>query len=220
MLRQRCSSRRVVLKLRFSWFLLVWFAVAGECFLYGTESQGTAEPQARLTTRLVVGDVAAPISVPFYLEMSPDTSLKSFTVEVKYPQDTLLFTEVEKYFLLESEEFVLNVEPSPASSENNLRAVEITVSSSVADKAIPRGVIFSIHFSITPEMAEELKRQTEALPETSVETANDTVTLQSIFKQAQTMEGTLVAEDRLAAENEPIVLYQIQPLLSCFFYMH
>lgn len=205
---------------RSSWFLLAWVAIATQSFLPATQNQRTPEPLARLTAKGVTGDTTAPVSVPVYLETSSDTNLKSLTFEVKYPQDALLFTTAEKGFLLESTEFALKTEPSPASSEEKLQAVRITVSSSVAEKPIPQGVIFYIKFGVAAKMAEELKKRSEAAPNSSPDSARETVAVKSSFVEARTVDGTLLPQNRLAAENEPIVLFQVVPLAACFFYMH
>ncbi|MBI4447305.1 MAG: hypothetical protein HY645_15540 [Acidobacteria bacterium] len=188
--------------------------------LHGAAFQDAAMSQVRLTTQTTIGDPTAAFSVPVYVEIPSNLNLKSFTFNVKYSKDAMVFEKAEKGFLLEAPEFVLKLEPSKPAAQEGFQEVQITISSSAADKPMPQGSLLSLYFTIAPKMLEELEKKTKAAPDTATESGRSTVTLQSSFKEAKTMDGKPVPPERLTTADEPLNLFKIKPVQPCFFYMH
>lgn len=81
-----------------------------------------------------------------------------------------------------------------------------------------RQELFSLYRSASPQRWRRSSRggQKQAASDTSTESGRETVRLQSAFQQAETVDGTVLAPDRLAVEHEPRSFTRLNPSRPAF----
>jgi len=185
-------------------------------FPYLTSQDSSSRSLPRMVLRGITVVVDSPISVPVYLENTPNAKLQKAVFEVAYPVDTFSFERAESGVLLQSSEFKVEAESS-ATPENGKEKVRLTISSTREASFIPDGLLVYLRFNAHPKEIEKLA---------GMQQPNGTPGLEVIhvdleFLEAQTVTGDQLSRTELEADRGlGITVLSTMPFSSCFFYMH
>ena len=160
--------------------------------------------QVRISMKSLTVPTNEPFNMPVYFAIPSGVELASLTFQVTYPKEALLFSDLEKGFLLQSG-FKTETRTDPHPSEEALDVLKVSVSSEGGPSApLPSGLVLYLSFRVA-----------EKVDQGSVFLHNETV-------EAETTAGRSLPESRLAAKDQAITILgeDMVPTILCFFYIH
>ena len=152
------------------------------------------EPGIRLdlgTSSAGPGDV---VSLPLDFSAVGDPQVATISSEISFPSKLISFVEASMGSAAESAELKINARLHTANEEQSVLHIEI-----LAPSTLPQGEVLKLSFRISEEAP-----------------LNDEIVLENQRQEVLSVKG-----ERLEVRGaDGIILVAVEPLFTCFFYMH
>ncbi len=176
-----------------------------------TKQSAPAAPENKDAVRVTMKSATTPpnssFTTPVYLSTPANTKLSSIILEVAYPKDAFSFSKAEKSFQIQSGPYTVDTKTSAHATDKRKEMLTISVSAGEEEGrklALPNGLILYLSFTVPKK------------------TPHHVVQLQNKLVKAETIDGSTVPKELLAAENQSVNILGpgMVPVTLCFFYIH